>query len=68
MWNVFCLPCMLPIGYFVSTETTSTTEEDFPLVLFQFDVWSKCWANALFHATFLFENDFSEYNAQYESQ
>lgn len=34
----------------------------FPLVLFQFAVWSKCWANTLLYAAFLFENDFIEYN------
>lgn len=39
----------------------------FPLVLFQFAMWSKCWANALFHVTFIFENDFTENNAADES-
>ena len=33
----------------------------FPLVLFQFVVWSKCWASALFHALLsFFENDLIE--------
>lgn len=36
----------------------------FPLVLFQFAMWSKCWAKALFHVTFIFENDFVTNNAR----
>lgn len=39
----------------------------FPLVLFQFAVWSKCWVNALFYVTFIFENDFIKYNTGDES-
>lgn len=56
----FAFPACSPSGYFVSAETTSTTDEGFSSRL---AMWSKCWANTLFYATFLFENDSIEYNA-----
>lgn len=62
--DVFLAGC--PFGYLCLLKPHPPLKI-FPLVLFRFAVWSKCWVNALFYVTFIFENDFIEYKAGDES-